>query len=82
MTFAEFELAVKGFKAREEREHYRIAILCSVIANVNRGKNTKAYKPEDFMPKEKKEQDWQDMLAQVEILNVQLKGVDGRCQEK
>lgn len=34
----------------EHRADLRAGIIASVIANVNRNKNTKAYKPEDFMP--------------------------------
>lgn len=35
----------------EERADLRSGIVASTIANVNRGKNTPAFKPEDFMPK-------------------------------
>lgn len=31
-------------------EHWQAASICAAIANVNRGKKTKPYKPEDFMP--------------------------------
>jgi hypothetical protein len=34
----------------EERDDLRMAIIASTIANVNRGKNTQAFKPQDFMP--------------------------------
>jgi len=39
----------------EERGDLRAGIVASVIANVNRGKNVKAYGPQDFMPYAKKE---------------------------
>lgn len=35
----------------EERDDLRMGIVASTIANANRGKNTKAYSPQDFMPK-------------------------------
>lgn len=35
----------------EERADLRMGILASLIANVNRKKGSKAYKPEQFMPK-------------------------------
>lgn len=35
----------------EERADLRVAIQSSLIANVNRGKNARAFSPEDFMPK-------------------------------
>lgn len=34
----------------EERDDLRMAIIASTIANVNRGKNSKAFSPQDFMP--------------------------------
>jgi len=34
----------------EQRADLRAAIVASVIANSNRGKNQKPFKPEDFMP--------------------------------
>jgi hypothetical protein len=34
----------------EERADLRAGIVASVIANSNRGKNQKAFKPQDFMP--------------------------------
>ena len=34
----------------EERDDLRMGIVASVIANSNRGKNQKPYKPGDFMP--------------------------------
>lgn len=45
----------------KEREYFS-ALICSVIANVNRGKG-KSYKPTDFMRREeKKKQTTKDML--------------------
>ena len=34
----------------EERDDLRMGIIASTIANANRGKGQKAYKPSDFMP--------------------------------
>lgn len=49
--FAEW-LAYHGLEPfGEERDDLRAGIVASTIANVNRGKRAKAYKPEDFMPK-------------------------------
>lgn len=38
----------------EERDDLRAGIVASVIANVNRGKSSKVYEPQDFMPFSKK----------------------------
>ena len=34
----------------EERDDLRMGIVASTIANVNRGKNSKPLKPQDFIP--------------------------------
>jgi hypothetical protein len=53
----------------EERADLRQAITTAMIANVNRGKDDKAFTPEDFMPFTKKNkerskpQDWKIQLA-------------------
>lgn len=63
----------------EEREDLRMGIICSTIANANRGKNSRAFKPQDFIPKfDKKRQTWQEQLQTVEVLNKLFKGEDRR----
>lgn len=34
----------------QDRDDLRMGIVASTIANANRGKNTKAYSPRDFIP--------------------------------
>jgi len=34
----------------EQRSDYRSGVIASVIANTNRGKNTKPFEPKDFIP--------------------------------
>lgn len=34
----------------EERDDLRMGIMAATVANVNRGKDKKPYKPQDFMP--------------------------------
>ena len=48
------------------RGDLQTGIVASTIANVNRGKNSPAFSPSDFMPlsQEKKEQTEEDMKAQ------------------
>lgn len=75
MVFAQFE------PWGESRADLRAGIIASTIANVNRRKGKKAYKPVDFMPKFKsvcKEQTWEDMLRHVEMINPLLGGKDLR----
>lgn len=75
LDFNEFHRLLKRHTEAEERAYYRTGIIASVIANVNRGKNTKAYKPEDFMPKKP---DNRDMIDKVADINRLLGGTDGR----
>ena len=65
----------------EERADLRAAIVATTIANSNRRKGKRAFKPADFMPRfEKKEeaQSWEQQLAIVEALNSALGGKDLR----
>ena len=45
----------------EQEAFWRSGMTASTIANVNRGKNTKAFKPEDFMPKIKQKQSTEEI---------------------
>ena len=57
------------------REDLHAGIVASTIANVNRGKNDKAFQPSDFMPfMEKPEQTVDDMKA---VMDAIAKGQDG-----
>ena len=48
----------------DERADLQAGIVASTIANVNRGKNTSAYKPEDFMPYSKREPVCDEVIKQ------------------
>ena len=56
----------------EQRADYRQAITSMVLANVNRGKNQRAFKVSDFMPFEKKkkrrQQTPEEMQAMLNLL--------------
>jgi hypothetical protein len=70
-------LLIERHSLAEKRLDYRTALLCSVIANVNRGKKQKAFKPDDFMPRERKKQTPQDMLSFIKGYHAaREKGVD------
>lgn len=62
----------------EERADLRAGIIASTIANINRPKNRKVLKPQEFMPKfeHKTQQDAGDILAFFKILDNQLNGND------
>ena len=48
-----------------EADYLGHAITASTVANVNRGKNQKAYKVEDFMPKFEREIQTPDQQIQI-----------------
>ena len=55
------------------------AITASTIANVNRGKNQRAYKVDDFMPKFEKQDQTPDQMIQIaEMFTLGLGGSDLR----
>jgi len=60
----------------EERADLRAGIVASTIANVNRGKNRKAYKAVDFVPKfeRKRRQSANEMLGFFKALEGKLNG--------
>jgi len=58
------------------------AITASTVANVNRGKNQKPYKVEDFMPKyEKPKQTEKEMIQVAAMFNAAAGGIDLRQDE-
>jgi len=65
-----------------DAENIGHAITASTIANVNRGKNQKAYKVEDFMPhRRKKNQTTDEMLQIAAMTTAANSGVDLREDE-
>jgi len=69
----------KEYAGEQETLNFRTALLCSIIAEVNRDrkKRNRPYTPEDFMPKKKikkVELTNEQMRQQLEMLNVALGG--------
>lgn len=70
----------------EDRNDYRMAVLASLTANVNRdsSKRPQPYKPSDFIedfwgdPEPSQGQTWQEQLALVEMFNAAFGGKDLR----
>lgn len=63
----------------EERKNYRVALLCSVVANSTRDSKRKPnpYKPEDFLPDKDMRghvQTGQQILSTVVMLNAAFGG--------
>lgn len=75
LTPREFDALRGRFNDSNDWLNYRAALVCSVVANVFRGKNVKPFKPDDFMPKRKtKDQTPEQILATVELLNAAFGG--------
>lgn len=66
MTPKEFLLLYDRYIWELENEDYGYSLICSVLANVNSGKNGKKFKAKDFMPdrrpKDTKKQNWKEQL--------------------
>lgn len=76
LTLKEYYHLTKAYEAQAKRENYRFALVCSVIANANRSKG-RPFKPDDFMPKErKKKQTWQEQLKFLEMFVSSYEGGD------
>lgn len=70
LSLREFFYLMKRHNAEQERRDLRAALICSVIANVNRDpKKGKSYQPKDFMPKKRQQQTPEQMLQTVKALN-------------
>lgn len=62
-----------------QADHLGHAITASTVANVNRTKNQKAYKVEDFMPVFEKQDQTPDQMVQIaEMFTLGLGGKDLR----
>jgi len=66
-------------EAKIKRSDYQAALICCVLANINRDKRKKLtpYKPDDFMPKvvgEKKKQTPEEQFTIVKMLNAAFGG--------
>lgn len=83
MTPAEVDLEVVAYLKEQERQDYRAALICSVLAEINRDPEKKStpFSPWDFMPKPAEEeekpikrQSWEEILAAIEDMNADFRG--------
>jgi len=77
LTLAQFHSLAKEYASEQEMLNYRGAMICSIIAEVNRDrkKRSKPFTPNDFMPKKKKMKlTGEQMRDQIEALNIALGG--------
>lgn len=65
----------------EDRADLRAGIVASTIANANRKKGTRAFKPSDFMPKfEQQEQTLEQQKAAAEAVALAFGGKKGKLE--
>lgn len=50
LTPAKFFYLSRRHEAEQELRDFRMAYIISTMCNINRGKRTRSYKPQDFMP--------------------------------
>ena len=74
---AQFDALAERYATERESLDYRAALICSVIAEVNRDrkKRSKPYTPNDFMPKRRRgSSTGEQMMNQVKAMNIALGG--------
>ena len=75
LTIKEFNALVERYDNNQEWLNHRAALICTLLANIWRGKNSKVYTLGDFMPKEKsRQQTAKQMLATARMLNAAFGG--------
>jgi len=75
LTIKEFNALIERYNNNQEWLNHRTALICTVLANMWRGKNTKTFTPDDFMPKERaRQQTPKQMLATAKVLNAAFGG--------
>jgi len=78
LTLAQFDALVRRYKDEQRRSDYRSAMICSILAEINRDRKrrTKPFSPEDFMPKEEetKRIDNPKMKRALERISQMLEG--------
>jgi len=50
LTVKELNALINSYKNANDWLDYRAALVCSVLANIWRGKSKRVFKPADFMP--------------------------------
>lgn len=77
LTLKQFNALLERHRINFEWQNYRPALICAILANIYRDKKSKAFTPQDFMPKTKlkeKRQTTEEMINIVKLLNKFYKG--------
>ena len=75
LTLKEFNALIGRYKDTHDWLNYRTALICSVLANIWRGRKGRVFSPEDFMPgAERRAQTPKQMWNTVQMLNAAFGG--------
>ena len=77
MTLAQFDALARRYKDEQRRLDYRSAMICSILAEINRDRKRRPrpFSPDDFMPKEEVEElDNPKMKRALKRINQMLSG--------
>ena len=81
LTPAELSIELEAWEIRQERNDYRIGLLCATILEPHRDRDKKKepFSPTDFMPNKKlkeqpKQQTSEEQLEIIKVLNTALGG--------
>jgi len=58
----------------EERADVRSALICKVLADINRGEHDPPFALTDFLPRYDQEDSWDDRMEQIRRLNALMGG--------
>ena len=83
LTFAQFDVLSQQYIEEQKKLDSRTALICAVLANINRNpkKKSKAFTVEDFMPKYERERQVksaEEMLETVKLWNTILGGNEAK----
>ncbi len=73
MSIKRFNALAEQYKQEQERKDFRIAMICTLIANAFRNPKRAPFKVEDFMPREKAQKSPDEILAAVKALQRRFK---------
>ena len=76
LTLAQFDALARRYKDEQRRLDYRSAMICSILAEINRDRKRRPrpFSPDDFMPKEEVEEgDDPKMKRALERISQMLK---------
>ena len=70
LTLKEFNALIRRYQDNKEWLDYRSAMICALLANMFKGKNTKPFVPRDFMPQTRTAQQTPgQILAAITLIN-------------